>query len=150
MPTLTSIIFLNKFSKFLWLSCSKFPGLLNKGQKVLYTCSRILENDKKQSGPNNMGHPVCRYVEAECGGGSIERWCQCTAWMGCRVDEAGVAVHSVRRSGLVSSVAPTLSSDPRLLPAGAQPHTEAGSSLRSASRRDTTICSVPWPIRCLG
>ena len=51
--------------------------------------------------------------------------------MGCRVDEAGVAVHSVRRSGLVSSVAPTLSSDPRLLPAGAQPqpHTEAGVEL---------------------
>ena len=49
-----------------------------------------------------------------------------------------MAVHSVRRSGLVSSVAPTLSSDPRLLPAGAQPqpHTEAGVELE-VSQQET-------------
>ena len=38
-----SHIFLNQFSKFLCLSCSQFPGLLNKGQKFLCTCSRTWE-----------------------------------------------------------------------------------------------------------
>ena len=45
-----SQLFLNQFSKFLWLSCSKFPGLLNKGQKFLCTCSRTRENDKNKVG----------------------------------------------------------------------------------------------------
>ena len=47
------------FEKFLWLSCSKFPGLLKKGQKFLCMCSRARENVKKQSGANIVGHPVC-------------------------------------------------------------------------------------------
>ena len=47
-----------QFSKFLWLSCSKFPGLLKKGQKFLCMCSRTRENNKKQSGTNIVGHPV--------------------------------------------------------------------------------------------
>ena len=33
---------------FLCLSCSKFPGLLNKGQKFLCACSRTSENDKNK------------------------------------------------------------------------------------------------------
>ena len=53
-----SKLFLNQFSKFLWLSCSKFPGLLKKGQKFLCICYRTRENDKKQSGANIVGHPV--------------------------------------------------------------------------------------------
>ena len=31
---------------------------MNKGQKFLCMCSRTRENDKKQSGPNVLGHPV--------------------------------------------------------------------------------------------
>ena len=59
-----SKLFLNQFSKFLWLSCSKFPGLLKKGQKFLCMCSRTRENDKKQSGTSIVGHPVCKdFVE---------------------------------------------------------------------------------------
>ena len=63
VPTLTSIIsaISESIFKFLWLLCSKFPGLLNKDQKFLYTCSRTRENDKKQSGSNIVGHPVYIY-----------------------------------------------------------------------------------------
>ena len=43
-----SQLFLNQFSKFLCLSCSKFPGLLNKDQKKM--CSRTRENDKNKVG----------------------------------------------------------------------------------------------------
>ena len=46
-----SKLFLNQFSKFLWLSCRKFPGLLKNGQKDLCTCSRSRENGKKKVGP---------------------------------------------------------------------------------------------------
>ena len=45
-----SQLFLNQFSKFLWLSCSKFPGLLKNGQKDLCMCSRSRENGKKKVG----------------------------------------------------------------------------------------------------
>ena len=34
----------------MWLSCSKFPGLLKNGQKDLCTCSRSQENGKKKVG----------------------------------------------------------------------------------------------------
>ena len=55
------IWFLNQFLKFLWISCSKFPGLLNKGQKFLFACSRTRENDKK-NGYNILGHPVDSHI----------------------------------------------------------------------------------------
>ena len=53
-----SHLFLNQFSKFLWLSCSKFRGLLKKGQKFLWTYTRTQENDENKVGPIIMGHPV--------------------------------------------------------------------------------------------
>ena len=46
-----SKLFLNQFSKFLWISCRKFPGLLKKCQKFICTCSRTWENDKNKVEP---------------------------------------------------------------------------------------------------
>ena len=59
-----SKLFLNQFSKFLWLSYSKFQGLLKNGQKFLCTCSITRDNNKKQRRVNIVGHPVQSVHEA--------------------------------------------------------------------------------------
>ena len=45
----------------MWLSCSKFPGLLNIGQKFLCMCSRTWENEKKTKWELTYGTP-CKYT----------------------------------------------------------------------------------------
>ena len=59
-----SPLFLNQFLKFWCLSDSKFPEFFNTHQNFVFRYSRSRQNSKKQSGPNDMGHPVqCTKVD---------------------------------------------------------------------------------------
>ena len=50
--------FLHGFSKFLWLSCSKFPGFLKTSPTFTFRMSFVREKCQKQSVDGLMGHPV--------------------------------------------------------------------------------------------
>ena len=50
--------FLHGFSKFLWLSCSKFPGFLKTSPTFTFRMSFVQEKCQKQSVDGLMGHPV--------------------------------------------------------------------------------------------
>ena len=51
-------LFLNRFSKFLCLSCSKFPEFFKTPPTFAFWMNFVRENGKKQSQDWLMGHPV--------------------------------------------------------------------------------------------